>query len=139
LATVQYVDVFTRTNRQHRLDLSESTIPKEIVFAHAVGLWTSEITFYALDDLYQNDRETAKSRLSNHIQLLSGASSLVPARQFSQDQVTFRKFITLASNLGQVRSWSDHRDHNTLRYTTYAMNQFGQVRSGFIRTRYESI
>lgn len=137
-ADVQYVDVLAKENRQHKLDLSESTIPGEIVFAHAVGLWTSEITFYALDDLYQNDRETAKNRLSNHIQLLHSASSLVPAKQFTQDQVTFRKFISLAANLGQMKSFSDHRGNDVMTYTTHAMSQFGQVRSGYLKNSYGS-
>ena len=135
-ATVQYVDTLARANRRHELVLSEAgTIPANTVLMHAVGLWTSEVTFYALDDLYQNDRETAKTRLSNHIQVLQAAQAFVPAPQFRDDQVTFRKLISLTENLGQLVSWNEDMGGGPLGYAMYAMNGFGQVRGGFVKTR----
>ncbi|WP_086666786.1 VWA domain-containing protein [Lentzea kentuckyensis] len=133
-ATVQYVDAVARDNRRHVVDLGpDTTIAAETVFAHAVGLWTSEVTFYALDDLYQNDRESAGRRLAEHVEVLSAAHSQVPAPQFRDDQTTFRKLISLSSNLGQIQAWTDGGD---VGYTIFAMNRFGQSRSGFIRNRF---
>lgn len=133
-ATVQYVDAVARDNRRHALDLgADTTIATETVFAHAVGLWTSEITFYALDDLYQNDRESAGTRLAGHVETLRAAHAHTPARQFHDDQVTMRKLISLAGNLGLVRAWTDGGDAG---YTIFAMNKFGQSRSGFVRNDY---
>lgn len=133
-ATVQYVDAVARDNRRHVVDLGAgTTIAAETVFAHAVGLWTSEITFYALDDLYQNDRASAGRRLAEHVEILNAAHAHVPAPQFRDDQTTFRKLISLAGNLGLVQAWTDGGD---AAYTIFAMNRFGQSRSGFVRNRY---
>jgi Mg-chelatase subunit ChlD len=133
-ATVQYVDAVARDNRRHVVDLgTETTIAAETVFAHAVGLWTSEITFYALDDLYQNDRESASTRLAGHVDVLSAAHAHTPAPQFHDDQVTVRKLISLANNLGLVQAWTD--SGNTA-YTIHAMNSFGRSRSGFVRNSF---
>jgi Mg-chelatase subunit ChlD len=133
-ATVQYVDTVLRENRRHVLELGRNTtIAAETVFAHAIGLWTSEITFYALDDLYHNDREAASTRLSNHVETLRQAHARTPAPQFRSDQVTVRKLISLASNLGLVRAWTDT---GTAAFTAHALNSFGQSRSGFVRNRF---
>ncbi|WP_167979163.1 hypothetical protein [Lentzea indica] len=47
--------------------------------------------------------------------------------------MTFRKLITLASNLGKVQAWTDS---GTAGYAMHTMNMFGQSRSGFMRNRY---
>lgn len=133
-ATVQYVDVLARENRRQVLELgADTSIAPEIVFAHAVGLWTSEITFYALDDLYQNDRETASSRLEGHAETLLHAHSLAPSAQFGDDRVTFLKLISLTKNLGQFQAFSDGGNQA---FTEYALNKFGQIRAGFARNRF---
>jgi Mg-chelatase subunit ChlD len=133
-ATVQYVDAVAKENRRHVVDLGQNTtIAPETVFAHAVGLWTSEITFYALDDLYQNDRQAAERRLTEHVQLLGAAHAHVPLPQFRDDQTTFRKLISLAGNLGLLRAWTDGGEGA---YTIFAMNSFGRSRSGFVRNQY---
>lgn len=133
-ATVQYVDALARDNRRHVLQLGvDTSIAPETVFAHAVGLWTSEITFYALDDLYQNDRETASSRLEGHVNTLLQAHSRAPSAQFGDDRVTFMKLISLTKNLGLLRAWSDSGNQA---FTEYALNRFGQTRSGFARNRF---
>ncbi|MGW6932131.1 VWA domain-containing protein [Lentzea sp. NPDC054927] len=133
-ATVQYVDAVAKDNRRHVVDLGpDTTIAAETVFAHAVGLRTSEITFCALDDLYHDDRDAARRRLAEHVDLLGAAHAHVPAPQFRDDQMTFRKLISLTSNLGLVRAWTDRGDTG---YTIFAMNKFGQSRSGFLRNRF---
>ena len=134
-ARVQYLDTVTRENRSVELDLSTSgPIPAEAVLAHAVGLRSSEITFYALDDLYQNDRETAKTRLTNHIQVLKAAYAYKPIEQFQDDQITVLKLISLAENLGQPLKWTDSPG-SPAGMTMFAMNAFGQVRGGHLTNR----
>jgi uncharacterized protein YegL len=135
-ATVQYVDTMTRSSRQHQLDLTPAgSIPADTVLVHGIGLWTSEVTFYALDDLYDDDRSTAKARLSNHIRILQAAHELIPAEQFRDDQVTFRKLISLADNLGRRTVWGEDLGSGPLGYAVYAMNTFGRVRSGFAQAK----
>lgn len=135
-AKVQYVDCLARANRQHEVVLSESgAIPADATLVHGIGLWTSETAFYALDDLHQSDRETAKTRLSNHILALQAAHCHVAAPQLRDDQVTLRKLISLTENLGQPCAWSESARHDPLACTVYAMSEFGRVRNGFVRAR----
>ncbi|WP_306192879.1 MULTISPECIES: VWA domain-containing protein [unclassified Streptomyces] len=131
-ATVQYVDTVTREGHRHEIDLSTGfTLAEETVTVHAVGLWTSEVTFHALDDLYERDRDSAKKRLTNHIQVLQGVHSRLPAKEFRDDQVTLRKLMTLADSLDTVVSFSDTSPGSRMATAVVAMNDFGKVRSGF--------
>lgn len=133
-ATVQYVDTVARANSRRELALAGiGSIPAETVFAHAVGLWTSEITFYALDDLYARDHQAATARLSQHINRLVQAHVKAPRKEFVDDQVTFRKLISLSSNLGKMVTWDDRPDRN-FQFVAHSMNEFGIARAGFRRT-----
>jgi uncharacterized protein YegL len=134
-ATVRYVDAMARQARQHQLGLgAPGQLPEPVVAAHAIGLWTSEVTFYALDDLHENERETAKERLSRHIRLLRRAGQLVPAPQFADDQAVLAKLISLADSLYQPRSWDDSSAGGAgLQFTTWAMGEFGRMRAGYAR------
>lgn len=135
-ATIQYVDTLARASRQAHVNLSApGSIPPETVLTHGIGLWTSEITFYALDDLHQDDREAAKTRLSNHIKVLQSAAKSLPAPQFHDDAITVRKFISLTENLNRPISWTDHAQPTV---ATFTMNKFAHVRGGFVRTRYDT-
>ena len=139
-ATVQYVDTVARDNRRHELALTPAgVIPETTVAVHAIGLWTSEITFYALDDLYQYDRATAKERLSQHIKTLQSVHRLVPAPQFRDDQITVAKLISLSENLDRPMTWTDSGARSggaTWNYTVHAMSMFGRARAGYNRASY---
>ena len=135
-ATVQYLDTVRRDNSSFELDLSAAgAIPAETVLTHGIGLWTSEVTFYALDDLYDNDRESAKKRLTQHGMQLAAAYAELPAEQFRDDRVTLAKLASLADNLGTVRTWSDTHGNGPFGYAVFAMNEFGRVRNGFLTQR----
>jgi uncharacterized protein YegL len=138
-ATVQYVDTVARDSRRHELDLgSPGQIPEAVVAVHAIGLWTSEVTFYALDDLYENDRATAKDRLSRHIEALRAASQHIPAPQFADDQVVLKKLISLSSNLQHPRNLVDSAAPGGApwQFTMHTMNQFGRARGGYDRRHF---
>ncbi|MFF9407506.1 VWA domain-containing protein [Streptomyces anandii] len=132
-ATVQYVDTLTREPHRHELGLGTGwTLPEETVTVHAVGLWTSEVTFQALDDLYDRDRNTATKRLAHHIQVLRAAHSRLPAKEFRDDQVTLQKLITLTGTLDARVSFSDMpQAGGAMAPAIMAMSDFGRVRSGF--------
>ncbi|MFJ4833059.1 VWA domain-containing protein [Streptomyces sp. NPDC088747] len=131
-ATVQYVDTVAGEGRRHEIDLAAAlTLSEETVTVHAVGLWTSEVTFYALDDLYDRDREAARDRLLRHLQALEAAHSHLPAKEFKDDQVTLRKFMTLAETLGTMVSFSDASHSPGFAPAVRTMNDFGRMRSGF--------
>jgi len=136
-ARLQYVDTIARDNRRHDLTLTPAgAIPDSTVVVHAVGLWTSEITFYALDDLYQDDRATAKERLTRHASVLRSLHELIPTPEFRDDQVTVFKLVSLSENLGRPMAWRDpglRGGAAAWDYGVYALNKFGQVRAGLNR------
>ncbi|WUH98909.1 VWA domain-containing protein [Spirillospora sp. NBC_00431] len=135
-ATVQYVDVLARDNRRHEWSLTPAgTISAQTVAVHAIGLWTSEITFYALDDLYEHDRATAKQRLSRHAEVLRNAYSTMRVPQLRDDRVTLIKLISLSGNLDQPATWHDPvGPADAMRgYAVHALNAFGRVRAGYTR------
>ncbi|MFG2987255.1 VWA domain-containing protein [Streptomyces sp. NPDC048258] len=130
-ATVQYVDTLARENRSREIALSEAaTLAEEIVTVHAVGLRTSEITFHALDDLYENDRDAAGQRLTQHIEVLKQVHRTFPAPEFVDDQVTIEKLLALAGTLGTTAAFSDSAVHAAAP-DIRVMNRFARVRSGF--------
>lgn len=136
-ATVQYVDTVARENRSHNLTLTTSgVIPEATVVAHAIGLWTSEVTFYALDDLYQQDRATAQKRLTQHAGMLQSLHKILPVQQFLDDQVTVSKLISLSGNLGRPVAWQDSSTGGPWQYAVHTMNAFGQVRAGYDRAHF---
>jgi uncharacterized protein YegL len=136
-ARVQYVDTIARGNRRHDLALTPAgEILDSTVVAHAIGLWTSEITFYALDDLYQDDRATAQERLTRHANTLQSLHQIMPVSQFRDDQVTVTKLLSLSGNLGRQMTWRDSSlrgSGTTWDYGVYALNKFGRVRDGYKR------
>jgi uncharacterized protein YegL len=136
-AAIQYFDTVARQNRELDVALSSAaTIPPETVLTHALGLRTSEVAFYAIDDLYQNDRTTAKERLRHHSMVLQAAHAHHPALQFQNDVVTLGKFMSLADDLGQPIRW--HEDvHSPHQPVIFMMNAFGQTRGGHHLTRFQ--
>ncbi|MFG2039966.1 VWA domain-containing protein [Dactylosporangium sp. NPDC048998] len=129
-ATVQYADTVAHEPVTHTLPLTGTGgLSAETVLAHGIGLWTSEVTFAALDDLYANDRASATARINRHIGSLKAVHHLVPLPQFRDDQVTLTKFLSLAGNLGRVQMLSDV----TGQFTMYTMSSFGRARGGYAK------
>ncbi len=141
-ATVQYVDTFARTNRSHEVNLSSpGVIDAELVIQHALGLWSSEVAFYTLDDLYQKDFQTAKERIANHVKLLRAANDDLESEFIADDIVVFEKFMSLSQNLGKrlltdeaprFRSGSAAA-HPAQVYFLCSLNDYGRVKNGFQR------
>ena len=135
-ASVQYVDALAREARRHEIALgAPGQIPEAVVAGHAIGLWTSEVTFYALDDLYEDDRATPKERLTRHIKILRAASQYVPAPWLTDDQVVLAKLISLTDNLQRPRAWDDSLAGSAapMQFTMHTMNTLGRVRGGYVR------
>ncbi|WP_020125608.1 VWA domain-containing protein [Streptomyces sp. 303MFCol5.2] len=130
-ATVQYVDTLARESRRHEFDLARDTsLAPETVLVHGIGLWTSEVTFHALDDLYERDKEAAKRRLERHLKALEAAHAHHPAPEFRDDRVTLSKFMSLADSLGTMVSFTDSPGGGFGGPAVQLMNDFGRVRSG---------
>ncbi|WP_322745048.1 vWA domain-containing protein [Leptolyngbya ectocarpi] len=139
-ATVQYVDTFARANCSRSIDLSSpGVIDSELVTEHALGLWSSEIAFHTLDDLYEKDFQTAKERISNHVRLLSAANDDLQSEFISDDIVIFQKFMSLSQNLGKRLLAAEPSTFRSAgmsigpTYFTCALNEYGRVKNGFQR------
>ncbi|MGW5344914.1 VWA domain-containing protein [Streptomyces sp. NPDC004050] len=128
-ATVQYADTVARESRSRSIILAEGPLlAEETVLVHAVGLRTSEVTYHALDDLYENDRAAAGRRLTEHIRVLKQVHDAHPAEEFVDDRVTLEKLKSLTDSLGTVMSFTDAAAPAP---GIRAMNAFAQVRSGY--------
>ncbi len=131
-ATVQYVDTFARQNKkqQFALDL-QGKIPSDLVAEHGTGLWTSEVIFYAIDDLYEGDINTFKKRIENHIKVLENVGLKLRSSYIADDKIVLGKFLSLADNLGKVNSGSD--EDGAQQVTMRSLNTFGRLRNGFVQ------
>ena len=151
-ATVQYLDTFVRKNEKHTFDLTpKGQIEPAMVVQHALGLHTSEEIFYALDDLYVGDLDTAEKRIEAHITLLESYKTYLQPTSRSaspncylkqtvlanmkDDIITLGKFLSLAQNLGKPYGISD--TSGTRAYMVHSLDQFGQVRGGYQRVHFQ--
>ena len=138
-ATVQYLDTFTRQNQKPEWKLSApGNLPPNLVVEHGLALWTSEVAFYTIDDLYEQDINTAKKRIENHVALLCSANDVIDSPYLSDDAITLRKFLSLSENLGKLRAVSDVSPQGAQAYCVYSLSEFGRVRNGFNRVNYYS-
>ncbi len=140
-ATVQYVDTFARKSQKPEFKLTfPGNLPSDLVIEHSLALWTSEVAFYVLDDLYDKDIKTAQKRIEKHVSLLRAASSNLESDYVADDAVTLSKFASLFENLGQVQLVSDVTPSHQPQYILYCgLSDFGRVRGGFRRADYFSV
>jgi uncharacterized protein YegL len=110
-ATLDYVDVATRQPRYQVIALGTSRhLPEATVAAHAISLRTSEVAFFALDDLRSGDPATATQRLARHRDVLRTAEQHLGASQptpFTSDEVALMQLGLLIENEGRPRAWDD--------------------------------
>ncbi|HYX18565.1 MAG TPA: VWA domain-containing protein [Nostoc sp.] len=136
-ATVQYVDTFARKSQKPEFSLSfPGNLPLDLVIEHSLALWTSEVAFYVLDDLYENDISTAQKRIDKHVSLLRAANSDLVSDYIGDDAVTLSKFASLFENLGKAQLVSDVTPYQYQSFLAYEISSFGKVKSGFRRADY---
>lgn len=139
-ATVQYVDTFAHKNQKPEFTLAfAGNLPLDLVVEHSLALWTSEVTFYVLDDLYEKDINTAQKRIEQHVSLLRAASSDLASDYIADDAIILSKFASLFDNLGKVRLVSDIAPYQYQSFMIYEISSFGRVRNGFRRADYYSV
>lgn len=133
-ATIQWVDTFARENRRSEVDFSlGGDLSSGLIVQHALGLWTSEVVFYAFDDLFQQDFETARRRIETHVSLLESANPALSSDQLRNDIVALQKFLALAGNLGEIWAPREGSVPSAQTILVHSLNEFGRVRSGFNR------
>lgn len=129
-ATVQYFDTFARANQKPQFDLSPpGTIDPPWVIQHALGLWTSEVAFYALSDVEAREINTAERRIQAHIAVLESARTDLSVQapvKLIDDIITLNKFLSLAQNLNQT---------NSLTYLGYGLKELEGARNGFLQMK----
>jgi hypothetical protein len=132
-ATLQYVDVLERAARSVKVTLDEDGFLKPaIVTEHAMQLWTSEVAYEALEDMYQNNPDMARERIDRHAQRLHLSSLQLGSQRLNSDRVTLMKFGTLLDNIGKPLNVLDRSHKLVQEYVTHKLNEFGRVRSGYI-------
>lgn len=130
-AIVRFIDVPRRESREVSLALvGVGAIGSAHVTQHAVELWTSEVVHDALEDLYQGELMTARSRIEGHMSILRVVNEVLDSDQIRDDRVILSKFVSLARNLGQPKSTSD--EELTWNVLYHGLNMFGRGRNGFI-------
>ncbi len=132
-ATATYVDTAASQARTLERELSQGAarlkLPEDLVLRHALGLWTSEVAFYALDDVRQDDLDTAEARLGTHLAYLEAAYEDMLAVWLTDDIEMLEKLRTLAAAEGQ------RSNAGTRNLLLYGLDTLGRARSGFTRVR----
>ena len=134
--SVSYVDPGTGNITETRLPLSLGSSPvklaPDLVIRHALGLWTSDTVLYAVDDLAQNDLETAAARLVGYTAELDSAYTDLKTVWLAEDVTSVRKLALLANSLaaGDV---SGRAADDTRSLLLYELNALGRARDGFTR------
>ena len=129
---LQYFDLVQLDNRHetHALAVGDGVIPLDTVLEHALNLRSSEVIFYALDDLYIDGIDTAKQRIEQHCAILESANATLNSDRIRGDRVSLMKFVSLADNLGTLRVFSDDPAGS---YVKVMLNSYGRARNGYLR------
>jgi uncharacterized protein YegL len=135
--TVRYTDVPNTVKRETEVLLSRGSSPSRItsdlVMRHAVSSWSAEVALYALDDVNQDDTETAEARLSSHIARLKSLNEEVSTAWLVDDIETLNKILILTGSLAEG-NLSRQRAAEARALLTYALKAFGQAHNGVNRT-----
>ncbi|OQW87987.1 MAG: hypothetical protein BWK78_08630 [Thiotrichaceae bacterium IS1] len=131
-ATVQYFDTVARQNQKPQFDLSPTgQIEPQWVVQHALGLWTSEVASYTLNDVEAQDLKTAEKRIQAHLSVLDTAKSDLTFQhvaKLTDDIITLNKLLSLAKNLNQAPHAGQAR-----MYLNYGLGELDKVRNGFVQ------
>lgn len=128
-----YVDTATaravRTTESLTFGASWAKLPEVLVLHHAIGAWTSDVAFYALDDVLQDDLATATARLTAHLAALEAAYPDVTTVWLQEDIETVRTLTTLAAAL-EEGSLPRATGTGATRLLQYGLDALGRAQSG---------
>lgn len=131
-ATLQYVDVLKRSVEQSEMEIDEDgLLLPNLVAEHAVQLWTSEVVFAAMEDLYRDEPDVARDRINRHVDRLRLAAGKIRSEHLNNDRVTLQKFGTLLDNLGKPLNVLDKSYDNLERHALHKLSEFGRMRNGY--------
>lgn len=133
-ATLDYVDALTRQPRYQVIALGTSPqLPEATVAAHAISLRTSEVAFFALDDLRSGDPATATQRLARHREVLRTAQRHLGASQptpFTSDEVALMQLGLLIENKGRRHQAWDDQPSDAAALAEFKAEDLAQTRAG---------
>ncbi len=133
-AAVTYGDTASGRPVEASLTLTVREDPAKLrdhlVFQHGLSLWSSDVAFYALDDLDQEDYATASARLATHARGLEDAYTGWQRSWLSDDIATVQKLALLGDSLATGRLGTRART-DALALLRYSLETFGRARSGF--------
>jgi hypothetical protein len=104
-----------------------------LVRLHAVGLWTSEVAFYARDDVLQADWTTAAERLAQHAAQIETVNATLVAPRLVEDVATLRALQALAASLADPPPNPPLPDADRRALLLQGLNALGNARNGLVR------
>jgi hypothetical protein len=136
-ALVEYVDTLANAERREEIALSRGSapykLPQDLVLRHALGLWTSDVAFYTLDDLAEDDLETAEARLGAHVAQLRGVYDELRRVWLQEDIETLEKIVWLVERLTASPAPPRAQALQIRELMTYQLNNLARARNGFDR------
>ncbi len=131
---VRYVDIASGSHHETYQQLSLGPelrkLPPDLVLRHALSLWSSDVAFYAIDDLAQDDLATAEARLTAHVTNMEAAYEDLRTVWLLEDLRALRKLVSLSRSLSGAEDEAATEIRDLL---TYALSAFGHARNGFDR------
>ena len=106
--------------------------PPDLVVQHALGAWTSEVAFYSLDDLNQDDLATASQRLETHRAALGAAYADLATLWVANELATVTHLSTLADALA-AGGLTQRQTADARALLTYGLKALGKTRTGVWR------
>lgn len=134
-ATIGYADIINVESPIMNIELTlGGTLSSDLVVQHALGFWTSEVLYWALEDINRQNYESAKIRIENHISGLENAALELESTQLFDDVLTLRNFVSLINDLGYPIIITDESNALMVNY----LNLYGQQRDGYDRNSFPS-
>ena len=120
------------TTQALALGASLAKLPVGLVLQHALGAWTSEVAFHALDDLNQDDLATAARRLTTHRSALAAAYADLTTVWVAKESATVTQLSTLADALA-AGDLTRAQTADARALLTYGLEALGKTRTGVWR------
>ncbi|MGC9350230.1 MAG: VWA domain-containing protein [Anaerolineae bacterium] len=136
-ALVQYVDTLANRSRQDQVSLALGAapfkLPEDLVVKHALGLWTSDVAFYTLDDLAEDDLATADARLGAYVAQLQAINDELKRVWLIEDIEILEKISGLVQRLTATPAPPRAQAAEIRELIVYELNALARARNGFDR------
>lgn len=128
----RYTDTVAAQTRTIERDLILSAdlwkLSWDVVLQHALSLWTSEVIYYALDDVLLDDLTTAEARLETHLTQMTRMYEDRKVTGLSEQIEALEKLLTVVRSLESGTGAAAAARRELL---LYELKAFGRALNGF--------